>query len=70
MIDDYILTVNVSTMFAAILGGILQGAFYNLKSPKYMNYGSMGFTIGHEFAHGFDDTGKQLNTKPHKVNSS
>ena len=22
-----------------------------------MNYGSMGFTIGHEFTHGFDDSG-------------
>lgn len=44
--------------FVAILAGILQGAFYNLENPRFVNYGSMGFVIGHEFTHGFDDAGK------------
>lgn len=47
-------------LIAAILAGILQGQFYDYNNPRYINYGSMGFTIGHEFTHGFDDTGRSL----------
>nr|CAD7575121.1 unnamed protein product [Timema californicum] len=57
VVNAYYSSIENSIQFPA---GILQGHFFNSDRPRYMNYGAIGFVIGHEITHGFDDQGRQF----------
>jgi putative endopeptidase len=43
--------------------GVLQPPLYDAKLDDAPNYGNTGSTIGHELTHGFDDEGRQYDSK-------
>lgn len=51
-----------------LLAGILHDPFYSKSQTAAQKYGSIGFVIGHEIGHGFDDQGSQFDAKGNLVN--
>jgi len=43
--------------------GILQPPFFHKDFPVAMNLGGMGFVMGHELTHGFDDQGRKFDAQ-------
>ncbi|KAF9407769.1 hypothetical protein BGZ94_002573 [Podila epigama] len=41
-----------------ILAGILRPPFFNVEDPEYLNFGGIGYVVGHELGHAFDDEGR------------
>lgn len=44
----------------AFPAGIMQPPFFDNNAEDAVNYGTIGMVIGHEFTHGFDDTGSKF----------
>lgn len=44
----------------AFPAGILQPPFFDHRADDGLNYGGIGYVIGHELTHGFDDQGRQF----------
>ncbi|MEN8137879.1 MAG: M13 family metallopeptidase [Bacteroidota bacterium] len=55
-VNAYYNPVNNEVVFPA---GILQHPFYSPETDVAINYGAIGGVIGHEFTHGFDDSGSK-----------
>jgi len=47
----------------AFPAGILQPPFFDPKADDAVNYGAIGWVIGHEMTHGFDDSGSQFDAE-------
>jgi predicted metalloendopeptidase len=43
-----------------IPAGILRDIFFDNDRPQYLNFGTIGYVIGHEITHAFDNVGAQF----------
>ncbi|CAG2178418.1 unnamed protein product, partial [Oppiella nova] len=51
-----------------IPAGILSQPFFRNQVPSYLNFGSIGVVIGHEYTHGFDDQGSEYDPNGNLIN--
>ncbi|KAK3803419.1 hypothetical protein RRG08_067408 [Elysia crispata] len=51
---------SVSDNEVVFLAGVLQPPLFSKFYPDDLNYGAIGYMIGHEITHGFDDEGRQF----------
>ena len=51
-----------------LLAAILQKPFFDVNGSKSVNYGGIGFIVGHEMGHCFDDRGSQFDYKGNMKN--
>jgi membrane metallo-endopeptidase-like protein 1 len=65
IVNAFYSSIENSIQFPA---GILQGNFFGSDRPAYMNYGGIGWVIGHEITHGFDDQGRQFDDQGNLAN--
>ncbi|XP_037049508.1 neprilysin-2-like [Bradysia coprophila] len=47
---------------------ILHELFFAMDRPQYINYASLGNTVGHEITHGFDDNGRKYDLNGNLIN--
>lgn len=52
-----------SKNFAIFPAGLLQRPMYDVIFPLSYNFGSLGSAIGHEFIHGFDNSGRRFDSQ-------
>lgn len=50
----YCFSLVFDIIFTDINAAILQGQYFAVERPNYINYASIGAVIGHEINHGFD----------------
>ncbi len=59
---------NPGTNTFVLLAGILTQPFYAADGDLAVNYGGIGFVIGHEIGHGFDDQGSRFDADGNLAN--
>lgn len=59
---------NPTTNSFVILAGILHPPFFDMNANDAAMFGGIGFVIGHEIGHGFDDQGSQFDEKGNMAN--